>query len=139
MAHDMGAFAVWGIVTPWISCTTVPGPYVLPAYAMHCDVVMTNKVPVTPVRGAGRPQAAFFIERLMDKAADAIGLDRAEIRKRNYVRPEQMPYEVGLIFRDGKPVIYDTGDYPALADKALELGRWQSFSERQEAARKQGR
>ena len=106
---------------------------------MHCDVVMTNKVPVTPVRGAGRPQAAFFIERLLDKAADTIGMTRDGIRQRNYVQPEQMPYEVGLIFRDGKPVIYDTGDYPALATKALKLSDWNGFEERQCNARREGR
>ncbi|MEM7406797.1 MAG: xanthine dehydrogenase family protein molybdopterin-binding subunit [Pseudomonadota bacterium] len=139
MLHDMGAHAMWGIVTPWISCTTVPGPYVLPSYQMHCRVVMTNKVAVTPVRGAGRPQAAYFIERLLDRAADALGLGRDEIRRRNYVQPEQMPYEVGLIFRDGRPVVYDTGDYPELARLALEKSDWAGFRERQRAARAEGR
>ena len=124
MLHDMGAHAVWGIVTPWISCTTVPGPYVLPAYAMSCQVIMTNKVPVTPVGGAGRPQACYFIERLLDRAAQALNLPRDEIRRRNYVQPEQMPYEVGLIFRDGKPVVYDTGDYPELQRMALKNADW---------------
>ena len=139
MLHDMGAHAVWGIVTPWISCTTVPGPYVLPAYAMSCQVIMTNKVPVTPVRGAGRPQACYFIERLLDRAAQALNLPRDEIRRRNYVQPEQMPYEVGLIFRDGKPVVYDTGDYPELQRMALKNADWASFRERQQTALKHGK
>lgn len=139
MLHDMGAHAMWGLVTPWISCTTVPGPYVLPSYKMHCQVVMTNKVAVTPVRGAGRPQAAYFIERMLDRAAEVVGLERDEIRRRNYVQPEQMPYEVGLIFRDGRPVIYDTGDYPALQKMALVRSDWNTFKQRQAAARAEGR
>ena len=139
MLHDMGAHAMWGLVTPWISCTTVPGAYVLPSYKMHCQVVMTNKVPVTPVRGAGRPQATYFMERMLDRAAQELGLDRAEIRRRNYVQPEQMPYEVGLIFRDGRPVVYDTGDYPALQSMALERAQWDDFKSRQQQARQQGR
>ena len=60
-----------------------------------------------------------FTERMMDRAAEALGLDRAEIRRRNYVRPEQMPYSVGLLFRDGRPIVYDSGDYPAVHDLSL--------------------
>ena len=117
---------------------TVPGPYVVPAYRIDTRVVFTNMVPITPVRGAGRPQAATFTERMMDRAAEALGLDRAEIRRRNYVRPEQMPYSVGLLFRDGRPNVYDSGDYPAVHDKALELGDYTGFRARQASARAKG-
>ena len=77
LIHDSGAYLPWGIVTPFISATTVPGPYVLPAYRMNVTAVFTNKVATTPVRGAGRPQAAFVMERLMDRVARELGLDPA--------------------------------------------------------------
>ncbi len=69
MLHDTGAYLPWGVVLPFIAATTVPGPYVLPAYELDVTVAYTNKVPTTPVRGAGRPQAVFAMERLLDRAA----------------------------------------------------------------------
>ena len=93
--------------------------------------MLTNKVPTTPVRGAGRPQAVFAMERLMDRVARELKLDRAEVRRRNLIQPEQMPYEVGLIFRDGKPLVYDSGDYPSGQAKALALAAYEGFRERQ--------
>jgi len=139
MLHDTGAFVPWGIVLPYIAASTVPGPYVVPAYRLETSVVFTNKVPTTPVRGAGRPQAVFAMERLLDRVARELNLDRAEVRHRNLIQPEQMPYEVGLLFRDGKPLVYDSGDYPRGQEKALALGEYESFRERQKAALDQGR
>ncbi len=139
MLHDSGAFLPWGIIMPYIAAATVPGPYVVPAYQLETTVVLTNKVPTTPVRGAGRPQAVFAMERLMDRVAHELQLDRAEVRRRNFIKPEQMPYEVGLIFRDGKPLIYDSGDYPRGQETALAEADYEGFRERQRAAREQGR
>jgi carbon-monoxide dehydrogenase large subunit len=139
MLHDSGAYLPWGVVMPYIAATTVPGPYVLPAYELDVTVAYTNKVPTTPVRGAGRPQAVFAMERLMDRAAKELRLDPAEIRRRNLIGPAQMPYPVGLTFRDGKAVIYDSGDYPAAFDKALALSRYGDFPCRQREARASGR
>jgi carbon-monoxide dehydrogenase large subunit len=139
MVHDSGAFVPWGIVMPYIAASTVPGPYVIPAYDLETQVVLTNKVPTTPVRGAGRPQAVFAMERLLDRVARELKLDRAEVRRRNFIRPEQMPYEVGLIFRDGKPLVYDSGDYPHGQEKALAMAAYEGFRERQKAALDDGR
>jgi carbon-monoxide dehydrogenase large subunit len=139
MAHDNGAYLPWGIILPWIAVTTTPGPYVVPNIGIDLKVVFTNKVPTTPLRGAGRPQGVFAMERILDKAAAQLGIGRDEIRRRNLVQPEQMPYAVGFIYRDGKPVIYDSGDYPACQAKALELADYAGFPERQAAALKQGR
>ena len=139
MLHDTGAFVPWGIVMPYIAASTVPGPYVVPAYQLDTVVVLTNKVPTTPVRGAGRPQAVFAMERLIDRVARELNLDRAEVRQRNFIQPEQMPYKVGLTFRDGKPLVYDSGDYPQTQKKALELAEYDSFRERQQAALLGGR
>jgi len=139
MLHDTGAYMPWGVVLPFIAATTVPGPYVLPAYELNVTVAYTNKVATTPVRGAGRPQAVFAMERLLDRAARELALDPAEIRRRNLIAKSQMPYRVGLTFRDGKPVVYDSGDYPACLEKVLALSRYGEFPRRQKEAREQGR
>ena len=94
MLHDTGAFLPWGNIVPYIAATTFPGPYVVPAYKIETTVVLTNRVPTTVVRGAGRPQAVFAMERLMDRVARELKLDRAELRRRNMIAPEQMPPEV---------------------------------------------
>jgi carbon-monoxide dehydrogenase large subunit len=139
MLHDSGAFVPWGIILPYIAAVTVPGPYVVPAFSLETIVALTNKVPTTPVRGAGRPQAVFAMERLLDRVARELQLDRAEVRRRNFIKPEQMPYAVGLLFRDGKSLIYDSGDYPKGQDEALNLASYASFRERQRKALDEGR
>ena len=139
MLHDTGAFTPWGIVMPYIAAVTVPGPYVMPAYRLDVTVALTNKVPTAPVRGAGRPQAVFVMERLMDRIARELKLDRVEVRRRNMIKPEQMPYEIPLIFRDGKPIVYHGGDFPKSQDTAVEASRYESFRARQAEALAQGR
>ncbi|MFT5449987.1 MAG: carbon-monoxide dehydrogenase large subunit [Gammaproteobacteria bacterium] len=141
LLHDADAYLPWGMVVPHICAATVPGPYVMPAYRMDVDVdvVFTNKVPVTLVRGAGRPQAVFFMERLMDKAAAALAIAPDELRRRNFVQPEQMPYAVGLVFRGGNAVTYDRGDYPQCQRLALDRADWSGFPARQHAAHEAGR
>ncbi len=139
MLHDTGAYVPWGIIMPFIAGVTVPGPYVLPAFRLDVTVAYTNKVATTPVRGAGRPQAVFAMERLMDRASRELGIDPAELRRRNFIQAAQMPYAVGLTFRDGKPIVYDSGDYPACQEKALALADYAGFGARQEKARAAGR
>ena len=139
MLHDNGAFLPWGIIAPYIAATTFPGPYVVPAYALEVTVVLTNRVPTTVVRGAGRPQAVFAMERLMDRTARELKIDPAELRARNMITPEQMPYSVGLLFRDGKPLVYASGDFPKSQRRALALSNYGSFRARQSNARAEGR
>jgi carbon-monoxide dehydrogenase large subunit len=139
LVHDNGAYVPHGMVNPLISATTLPGPYVLPNYRLKVESTYTNKPGVTPLRGAGRPQAVFVMERLLDRLAAACGLDRAQIRARNLIHPNQMPYSVGLRFRDGSPVIYDSGDYPRCQREALHKIDYAGFVARQAAARAQGR
>ena len=138
MLHDTGAFLPWGIIVPYIAATTFPGPYVVPAYRIEATVVLTNRVPTTVVRGAGRPQAVFAMERLMDRLARELKLDRAELRRRNMIVPEQMPYSVGLTFRDGKPLIYASGDFPKSQERALALAAYAEFPLRRSKARTEG-
>jgi carbon-monoxide dehydrogenase large subunit len=139
MLHDTGAYLPWGIIVPFIASTTLPGPYVIPAYKIESTVALTNRVPTTVVRGAGRPQAVFAMERLMDRVARELKIDRIEVRARNIIKPEQMPYEPGLTFRDGKPMVYASGDFPKSQDRAVELSHYQDFRARQAKARSEGR
>ena len=139
LVHDGGAYVTWGLVLPWIAATSVIGPYVLPNYQLELIVAMTNKITCSPVRGAGRPQGCFVMERMMDRIAHEFGLDRGEVRRRNFIQPDQFPYKVGLIFRDGRPVTYDSGDYPKSQQMALDHVDWENFKTKQEAALKQGR
>ena len=139
MLHDTGAFTPWGLIMPYIAAVTVPGPYVVPNYRLDMTVAITNKVATTPVRGAGRPQAVFAMERLMDRVARELKIDRAELRRRNFVQPEQMPYNVGLIFRDGKPLVYHGGDFPLGQRTAIAGSDYEDFPARQAKARAQGR
>jgi carbon-monoxide dehydrogenase large subunit len=139
MLHDTGAFMPWGLIMPYIAAVTVPGPYVIPNYRLEMTVAITNKVATTPVRGAGRPQAVFAMERLMDRVARELKLDRAEVRARNMIKPEQMPYEVGLVFRDGKPLVYQSGDFPRSQQTAIKAAGYEDFAARQAEARKLGR
>ena len=139
LLHDHGAYTARGLTVPQGSAASLTLAYVVPAYRLDVKVVLTNKVPVTPVRGAGQPQGVFVMERLLDIAAQGMGLDRAEIRRRNLVPASAMPFKKGFVTRGGIPIELDSGDYPACQAEALQRSAWQSFPERQKAARAQGR
>jgi carbon-monoxide dehydrogenase large subunit len=137
--HDHGAYTPYGVALPHNACTNLVGPYVLPAYRIEIMSCMTNMVPGTPTRGAGRPQGTFVMERLLDRAASALGIARDEIRRRNLIAPEQMPYRTPVLQRDGGAMIYDSGDYPECQRRALAAAGWTDFPARREAARREGR
>ena len=139
MIHDNGAYTPQGINLPFNSSTAVPGPYILPAYNLHVTVAMTNKVAAMPVRGAGYPEGTFVMERLLDIAADGLGLGRAEIRRRNLVPPEAMPYTAPLKTRAGTFVKCDSGDFLKCQSMALEAIGASNFLARQQAELAEGR
>lgn len=139
LVHDHGAYTARGLNVPYGSGVTLPLPYNVPSYSLDISVALTNKVPVTPVRGAGQPQAAFVMERLLDRAAVALGIGRADIRTRNLVTPEQMPCTKPLKLRGGTNIVLDSGDYPATQASAIEKADWAGFAQRREAARLAGR
>ncbi len=139
LIHDQGAYALKAVNLPYNSATAVPGPYLVPAYAMKILVAFTNKVPASSVRGAGYPQAAFAMERLMDLVATNLGLDRAEVRRRNLIPIQLMPYTKPMKARSGAAITYDSGDYIACHDDVLSAAAWTSFPARQHKARAQGR
>ena len=115
---DAGAYGMWP-QGPYqeanMAARTLPGPYAIPHYRARTYTVATNKTPIGPYRGVGRPGACFAIERTIDEVARAVGRDPVEVRIENMIRPEQMPYASVTGMR------YDTGDYPASVRLCAEL------------------
>ncbi len=137
--HDAGAYIPYGLIVPIVAECTLPGPYRIPNYHAEFRAVFTNKTIVSPYRGAGRPHGVFVMERLLDLAARQLGLDRAEIRRRNFIQPDQFPYSVGLIYQDNAPLVYDSGNYPAALERALEAVGYDRWPEEKARYRAEGR
>jgi len=137
---DCGAWNPIGAGIAYNTAVHLPGPYKIGAIAISGRIAATTKVPNAPYRGAGRPEAAFAMERSMDLVAAELGLEPAAVRLRNMIPADEMPYKVGMPYRDGQPITLDGGDYPAALQKALAaLGGIDAFRARQRAARQQGR
>ncbi len=138
--HDGGAYDPYGLTVPINSQCTLLGPYDIPNYHSDFRAVFTNKTIVTPYRGAGRQHGVFVIERLLDLAAKELEIDRAEIRRRNFIPPDAFPYENKIIFQDFSPLTYDSGNYEAVLEKALEMIGYEEFlREVQPKLHKEGR
>ena len=100
--HDTGAFIPYGIAVAQVGSTSIAGPYRIPSFRVTFRPVYLPTVQVTPYRGCGRPHACYAIERAMDQLADELGIDRFEIRRRNFIAPDEFPYvREGVIFADG--------------------------------------
>jgi aerobic carbon-monoxide dehydrogenase large subunit len=139
LLHDQGAYALQDVNQPYNSAKALTGPFVVPALHMDIAVAATNKTPVSSVRGAGYPQAAFAMERLLDAVAREIGIERAELRRRNLIPADKMPYALPLKERSGAAILYDSGDYPACQAEVLKAAAWDDFPQRQRAALAEGR
>jgi carbon-monoxide dehydrogenase large subunit len=111
----------------------IPGSYAIPAASLRAMAVFTNTMPTNAYRSSGRPEVTFAIERLIDIAAIELGIDRVELRRRNLVRPEAMPY------RNAVGMNYDSGRYEENMDRAMELADWRGFEQRKRSAAKRGR
>ena len=116
-----------------INAGTLAGVYRTPAIHVDISGVFSNTNPMRPYRGNGRPEAAFVIERMVEVAADQLGMDPAELRRRNYVAPSQMPFKTGLTFT------YDSGEFEKNMDLALALADRKGFEKRKAEARKRGK
>jgi len=137
---DCGAWNPIGSGVAYNTAVHLTGPYKIGNLAASGKIVVTNKVPNAPYRGAGRPEAAFAMERTIDLVARTLGLEPDEVRRRNMIRAAEMPYRVGIPYRDGEPIVYDSGDYPGALQKALDaVGGVEAFRRRQSEARKAGR
>ena len=117
--RDGGAYPVIGDVISLNSINHLPGPYRIPNLKGSAVNVVTHKTFSAAYRGAGRPEIAYVLDRLLDRAARRAGLDPAVLRQRNLIRADEMPYTTGLRYRDGVPIVYDPADYPAAFDRLL--------------------
>ena len=120
-ATDFGAYPIQGEGIPLNTIHHLCAPYRVRHYAGRSDNVVTNKTFSAAYRGAGRPEAAFVMERMLDIGARQLGLDPAEVRRRNLIRADEMPYRPGMSYKDGAPICYDPADFPAAFERALEL------------------
>jgi carbon-monoxide dehydrogenase large subunit len=130
---DMGAYlSTFGPYIPHGGAGMLPGLYDVQAFHCRVRTVFTNTVPVDAYRGAGRPEAAYVVERLVDAAARKLGMTPDAIRRKNFIAPRAMPYKTAT----GK--IYDSGDFTAHMKRAMEIANWKEFPRRAKAAKKQG-
>jgi carbon-monoxide dehydrogenase large subunit len=131
---NLGAYVhQYGPAVPTIGVSMSTGVYDIQTLFVKVDGVYTNTVPVDAYRGAGRPEAAFLIEKLVDECARELGLGREEIRRRNFIRPEQFPY------RTATDRLYDVGEFDGHMTAALERARWAEFDERLREAQARGK
>ena len=132
---NLGAYAtpagvvIQLLIGPWVSTSI----YDIPLIDVRIRAVLTHTTPTGPYRGAGRPEAIYFLERLMDAAARKTGIDVAELRRRNMIEPAQMPY------RNPMAKTYDTGQFALVLDRALALADWNGFDRRAAESRKRGK
>jgi carbon-monoxide dehydrogenase large subunit len=138
--HDTGAYDPYGLTIPLNTQSHAMSAYDVPNYHSELKVVFTNKMITTPVRGAGRPQGIFLMERLLDIAAKELGIDRVEIRKRNFIPPDAFPYNHEIIDQAFAPLHFDSGNYLAGLEKAAAMiGYNQFLKEEQPRLRAEGR
>jgi carbon-monoxide dehydrogenase large subunit len=132
---NMGAYlSTFAPAIPtYLHGTLLSGPYVIPAIYAEVKAIFTNTVPVDAVRGAGRPEATYLLERLVDKAAREVGIDRVEIRRKNLIKPDQFPYQTPVALE------YDIGEYEATLDMALKAIDYDRFPERKAASEARGK
>jgi carbon-monoxide dehydrogenase large subunit len=134
IAANIGAYCSQaGPMIPWFGACMTTGVYAIPVAWVDVRMVLTNTVPIDAYRGAGRPEAAYLIERLVEKAARQLGIDSVELRRRNFIRPEQFPYMTATARS------YDSGDYERIMDSALSRAGWKDFAERRRASDERGR
>lgn len=131
---DMGAYlSHFAPFIPYVGANMLPGVYDIPVCCIRLRGAFTNTVPVDAYRGAGRPEAAYVIERLVDTAARDLGIAPDMLRKRNFIKPKAMPYRTAT----GK--VYDTGDFAGHMARAQDIGDWRGFNKRAAASKRKGR
>ncbi|HEX6318150.1 MAG TPA: xanthine dehydrogenase family protein molybdopterin-binding subunit [Burkholderiales bacterium] len=132
--HAVGAYVTnAGVVPVLCALRNIPNVYVVPAFHLATKGVFTHTTPLGPYRGAGRPEAAYVIERLMDEAARKVGVDPVELRRRNYIAPGAMPHATGTGWT------YDSGDFAKLTDRCIEISDWKGFASRRKLSSEKGR
>jgi len=139
LLQDCGAYLPAALIVPASSAQHLLGPYRLPAASIEILGVYTHTAPLSPVRGGGREQGIFVMERLLDHLARRLGQDPLELRERNALRPEEFPHHTGYPARGGGDVVYDSGDYPRCLERARALIGYDALRQAQPAERAAGR
>jgi carbon-monoxide dehydrogenase large subunit len=138
--HDSGAYDPYGLTVPINSQCTLLGPYSIPNYYTEFSAVFTNLPIVTPYRGAGRQHGVFIIERLLDIAANELGMSKVDIRRKNFLPPDAFPHDNQIIYQDFAPLVYDSGNYEPMLDHVLEKIEYDKFvQETQPKLRSEGK
>jgi carbon-monoxide dehydrogenase large subunit len=135
---DLGAYNSWGIVLPYNTVAHLLGPHRVPSLHVECRGVVTNKTPNAPYRGAGRPETVFAMDRVVDCLARELRMDPADLRRKNYLTQADMPYELGIPYRDGNPLVYDSGDFKAGLEAALSAVGYDALRQEQASLRAKG-
>ncbi|WP_419888047.1 xanthine dehydrogenase family protein molybdopterin-binding subunit [Neobacillus niacini] len=136
---DTGAHSLYGINSTYNTAAHLPGPYRILNYECEVKVAVTNKTPCSQYRGAGRPEAVFVMDRMIDIIAKKLQIDPVEVRRRNLITLEEMPFDTGRIYKDGKPLVYDSGDYHACFEKTVNALNLKEFRKEQKKAVQDGR
>ncbi|WP_333734409.1 xanthine dehydrogenase family protein molybdopterin-binding subunit [Streptomyces sp. IBSBF 3010] len=136
---NFGAYNMTGLVVPYNSLCHLLGPYRVPHVDIDVTGVLTNTTFATPYRGAGRPETVFAMERAMDRLASELGIAPEELRARNLIGPDEMPYATGLVDRSGSPQSYDSGNFPELLRRAVAKADVEGVRARQREGGRDGR
>ena len=136
---DVGAYSKYEAVVPTNTANHIPGQCRIPNLRFEGWCLFTHKVPVRTTRGAGRAEAAFVMDRVLDQVARATGVDPLEVRRRNIIPADDMPFRNGLTYRDGVPIEYDGGDYPLMLEHAAARIDYEQWRKRQVELRGEGR
>lgn len=136
---DTGAYNPFTITLSFNTAAHIRGQFKIDTFDIEAINVVTNKLQTTPLRGAGRPEAAFVIDRVVETLAWEVGRDPAEVRRINLVPGDEMPYDMGMLYRDGQPMVYDSGNYPEQLDQILEAAGYDALREWQAREKAGGR
>ena len=132
---DCGAYNPFSITCAYNTAAHFRGMYRIPNLRVRGECVLTNKVVNVPYRGAGRPEAVFTMETVLEMVARELSMDPAALRFANLVPPDAMPFDIGMPYRDGVRIVYDGGDYPAALRQALDLAGYEEIRRRQQEPR----
>ncbi|HEY7649664.1 MAG TPA: molybdopterin cofactor-binding domain-containing protein, partial [Methylomirabilota bacterium] len=135
---DLGAYKVWGIVLPYNTVAHLLGPHRIRDLRVDVQGIVTHKTPNAPYRGAGRPETVFAMDRAVDRLARELRLDPADIRRRNYIRSDELPWDLRMPYRDGNSLVYDSGDFPGALEAALQAAGYDAFRREQPRLRARG-
>ena len=135
---DLGAYNSWGIVLPYNTVAHLLGPHRVANLDVECLGVVTTKTPNAPYRGAGRPETVFAMDRIVDCLARELAMDPSDLRRRNFLSAADLPYELQIPYRDGNPLVYDSGDFKAGLEAALRAAGYEALRAEQARLRERG-